>query len=103
MQSIVSLNELVVLPGGSHLKTPMSMELRSGDLVLLYAGTKGELEELVSIREVFEPFRIILIVGEMGMARYDHFHLLNPRFTATFDENLNELSCVIQRLTSVNC
>ena len=103
LRKMGAMEDVVVLPGGSHLKTPGSMSLRSGDLVILYAGNRSELEELIAIREIFEPFRIVLIVGENGLVRYEHFHLLNPRFTTAIGENLPELAGVINRITSAKC
>ncbi len=103
LQAITSLQNLIVLPGGSHLASPSSMNLRSGDLVLLYARSWGELEELIAIRDRFETFRVILIMGEEELANHAEFHLLNPRYTTTVGQKMVELDIVIDRITRSSC
>ncbi len=99
LKTITALEGLVVLPGGSRLKTPLSMNLRSGDLVILYARGWGDLEELLLIREMFDTFKVVLILGDEDFGEYDKFHLLNPRYIATSWKRIGELDSVINRIT----
>ena len=87
-----------MLPGGSHFNTPQSMNLRSGDLVILYAGNERELEELVSIKDVFETFRIILIVGQERYVNQEQCHLLNPRYITSVARNGVGLNAVVGKM-----
>ena len=99
LKKLETLKEITVLPGGSHFNTPQSMSLRSGDLVILYAGNGQELEELVSIKDVFETFRIILIVGQEMHIDKGEYHLLNPRYITSIAQNGVGLNAVIGKMT----
>jgi hypothetical protein len=95
------LQEMFVLPGGSHFNSSQSMNLRSGDLVILFAGNLQELEDLVSIKDVFESFRIILIVGQEKDINDEKCHLLNPRYITSVGRHVSGLSAVIGKMTGV--
>ena len=94
------LNGLRVLPGGSQFKSPRSMELRSGDIVILYAETETDLEALVAIQDFLETFRIILIVADSTLLRNGRYHSLKPRFTTQIGENIDKLGSIISRILS---
>ena len=98
LKNLESLKDITVLPGGSHFNTPQSMNLRSGDLVILYAGNGQELEELVSIKDVFETFRIILIVGQDTQINKGTCHLLNPRYITSVAQNGVGLNAVVGKM-----
>ena len=98
LRNLETLKDVTELPGGSHFNTPQSMNLRSGDLVILYAGNGQELEELVSIKDVFETFRIILIVGEDRPINTEKCHLLNPRYITPVARNGVGLNAVVGKM-----
>jgi hypothetical protein len=95
------LQKISVLPGGSHFKTSPSMNMRSGDLVILYAGSGKELEDLISIKDVFEAFRVILIVGQDQNIDNEKCHLLNPRYITSIQRDVNGLGAVIEKMMGV--
>jgi hypothetical protein len=99
LQKMGNLKEITVLPGGSHFNTPQSMNLRSGDLVILYASNGQELEDLISIKNVFESFRIVLIVGQDKDIDDEKCHLLNPRYITSVGGQAAGLSAVIEKMT----
>ena len=101
LENLETLKEITALPGGSHFNTSQSMNLRSGDLVILYAGNGQELEDLVSIRDVFETFRIILIVGQEQYVNDRKCHLLNPRYITSVGRNVAGLNAVIEKMTGM--
>lgn len=76
------------------------MMLRSGDLIILYAGQEEDLETLIESRELFDPFRVILILGEETLARKSRYHLLKPRYLTWLDGNQNELDSVLGKMQS---
>jgi hypothetical protein len=102
LKKIEPLKELTVLPGGSHFNTPQSMNLRSGDLVILYAGNCRELEDLISIKDIFESFKIVLIVGQEKDVDNKKCHLLNPRYIAAVGQQEAGLSAVIGKMISMS-
>jgi len=92
---------MIVLPGGSGLKSRESMQLRSGDLLILYAGDWQDFKELIAIRELFETFRIILIVGAESLVDHEKCHLLKPRYITAIGQNIVELESVVNRMCNV--
>ncbi len=92
------LHGLKVLPSGSMFRTPTSMVLRSGDILILFAKSLFEIDSLISIQDFLERFRIILIVGEDSLLQYGKHHHLNSRFATCIGKNMNELSIVIDRI-----
>ena len=101
LKKLEPLKEITVLPGGSHFNSSQSMNLRSGDLVILYAGNLQELEDLVAIKDVFESFRIVLIVGQEQDINDEKCHLLNPRYITSVGQHVSGLSAVIGKMTGV--
>ena len=101
LKKLKPLKEITVLRGGSHFNTSQSMNLRSGDLVILYAGNLQELKDLVSIKDVFESFRIVLIVGQEKDINDEKCHLLNPRYITSVGRYEAGLSAVIGKMTGV--
>jgi hypothetical protein len=99
LEDVRNDNDMIVLPGGSQLQTPISMELRSGDILILYAGDKEDLEALVSIKDVFETFRVILIVGEDSLLEHGQHYRLTPHFTTTLGKDMDKLGAVIGRIS----
>jgi hypothetical protein len=98
LEEVRSANDMVVLPGGSQLQTPISMDLRSGDILILYAGDKEDLDALVSIKDVFDTFRVILIVGEDSLLHYGHHYRLTPHFTMALGNSMDKIGAVIDRI-----
>ncbi len=99
LEEVRNASDMVVLPGGSQLQTPISMELRSGDVLILYAGDREDLDELVSIKDVFDTFRVILIVGEDSLIQHGYHYRLTPHFTTALGKNMDKLGAVINRLS----
>lgn len=100
LSGLDGVGDLVVLDSGAKLTCIHSRELRNGDALILYAADLHELEELIRIREVFEPFRVILIVGGEDVCLSTQCHLLNPRYMTSVEGSWQELSSVITRMNS---
>jgi hypothetical protein len=101
LKELETLKEIKVLPGGSHFSTQQSLHLRSGDLVILYAGNSRELEDLILIKDVFESFRIVLVVGHETDIDEEKCHLLNPRYITSVGQQVAGLSEVVGKMTGV--
>ncbi len=98
LDRLPALQGLKILPGGSMFRTPTSMELRSGDIIILFAKNILDIESLICLKDFLERFRIILIVGEENILNYGKHHCLNPRYTTCIGKNMNELSIIIDRI-----
>lgn len=70
--------------------------------MILYAGNNEELQELVENREVFEAFKIVLIVGEHEGINNGTCHHLNPRYITSLGRNETELNAVIEKMAGVS-
>ena len=98
LEDVRNSSDMVILPGGSRLQTPTSMELRSGDILILYAGDNDDLDALVSIKDIFDTFKIILIVGEDSLIQNGQHYRLTPHYTATLGKDTDKLGAVIDRM-----
>lgn len=102
LRGISALQEMVVLHGSLHTVLPFNMWLRSGDLMLLFAASWHELEQLISMQDVFESFRVVLILGsDEFLADYYRYHQLKPRFIVSLNTNMLELESVVNRMLLV--
>lgn len=90
--------KLRIIKGGTNLTSPASMELRSGDLILLYAADNADIDKLCSLKDVFNPFRIILLVAADGLIHHGRHYSLKPRYTMTIDDSMEKLNAVINRM-----
>ncbi|OQX10896.1 MAG: hypothetical protein BWK76_19970 [Desulfobulbaceae bacterium A2] len=98
MRALPCCGDMIVLPGGCRLNSPRSLELRSGDIAILFAANRAELEELLAAREVFEGFRIVLVVPDCLPETLHLAGPLNPRYTATVLHSIEELSAVLHKM-----
>jgi hypothetical protein len=87
-----------VLPGGSRLNTPTSMELRSGDIIILYAENREDIDKLLSIKDFFDTFRVVLILGKENLVQYSKYYNLNPRYTTPIGKGMDKLSAVVDKM-----
>lgn len=99
LQKLQALRDITVLPGGSYFATPQSMDMRCGDLMILYAANTKELTDLISNKEIFEAFRIILIVGDDDCLNDGKYHVLNPRYITSMEMKVAGLNAVIEKMT----
>ncbi len=100
--TLPAINNLRILPKGSGFNTPSSMEMRSRDIMILYAGDHEGLERLVAQKDFFETFRIILIVGKEALVRCGGHYNLNPRYTSILGKDMDKLSAVLDRMLTCN-
>ncbi len=88
------------LPGGCRLNSPLCLNLRSGDIIILFATNPAELDQLLVLRQEFEAFRIILVLPYSSAKDFgDKPLLLAPRFITTPQDKVR-LAAVIDRMLS---
>lgn len=100
LNKVPVLSHMFIIPAGSKLQTPTSMELRSGDILILYAGDEDDLADLLKLRGYIDNFRIILIVGKEDLMQAQKHHSLMPRYTTTMTQNIEKLGAVINRMSA---
>ena len=95
LQELPILESMTILPAGSLFLSPLALKLRSGDLLLLFAANTEDLKELLTLKNEFNDFRIILILGDSTILR--EAYTLRPRFIALHDEAITRLEAVIKK------
>lgn len=78
-----------------------SITLRSGDVLILYAETRDDLDTMVCRQEVFAGCRIILILPDGNRETIHKGYLIRPRFIDYKDSDLNMLIAVLGKMTAV--
>jgi len=96
------LEHMTILSGASLFLSPLSLKLRSGDLIILFAANRKELDEFISLRNDFINFRIILILADSDRETVRKAHLLQPSFIAFVEEQIVTLEAVINKMTEAN-
>ncbi len=82
---------LIILPPGTQFSSPVCLELRSNDVIILFAETDEDIDALLSLNDEYESFRIILIVKSDNLLNTNRLILLSPRMIAYSDKNLNDV------------
>ena len=100
LQSLPVFETMTTLPAGSLFLSPLTLKLRSGDLLLLFASNTEELNELITLKNEFNDFRIILILADSMIISKGY--LLLPRFIVLHDEKISKLEAVIKKTIQAN-
>ncbi len=93
---------MTILPGGNKFVSPLSLKLRSGDIIILCASSEESLNALLSIHEKFEGFLIILVLPRQDDDLIKKTFQLRPRYITSLTSNLNELETVVNKMTLSN-
>jgi len=99
LQRLPELKDMTVLSGKSLFLSPLSLTLRSGDLIILFVANKEDSNELVTLRNDFIHFRIILILAESDSETIRKAHLLRPSYITFTEEKTVTLEAVINKIT----
>lgn len=97
------LREITIISGTLKYRPSLGPWPQSGDLMLLFAATWHELEELIAMRDQFEGLRLILVTGMPESSDNAQCHQLHPRYLCTMERgDLNRLGKVVARMVSYN-
>jgi hypothetical protein len=100
LQNIPILKTMTILPAGSLFFSPLALKLRSGDLLMLFATNSQELDELITLKNEFNDFKIILILADHETISKGYF--LQPRFITLHNETTTTLEAVIKKTIHTN-
>jgi len=100
LYKLLSCHEIIVLPGGCKFTSPLCFKMRSGDLLILFAANKAELIELLKLEDEYEPFRIILVLGEHDEETEKLVQSLRPCFVTSPGASLDTIGDVIEKISS---
>lgn len=90
--------QLIILPPGSQFTSPLCLQLRSNDLIILFAEEEEDIVHLLDLRDEFECFRIILIMNSAHQLENSKFALLSPRLISYFDTNVDKVSTYLKNI-----
>lgn len=89
---------LITLPPGSQFTSPLCLQMRSNDILILFAHDEEDIAQLLSLRDEYESFRILLIRKQAPAAGDNRQSLLTPRFVFTLDSNMDDLHGYLQKV-----
>lgn len=71
-------------------------------IAVLLAGSRKELLEIISIRNLIDGFRLILILPDNKKATVNKGHSLYPRFLTYVDGNFDWVAAVLEKMLTNN-
>lgn len=89
-----------VLPPGSQFTSPLSLNMRGNDILLLFLQTRDDLNHLHLLDEELDSFRVILLIGSEQLFAKDDLLSFSPRFIAYLHQNMNELATFLSNSIS---
>jgi hypothetical protein len=92
VRTIAEMRQLISLPPGSGFTSPRCLELRSNDIVILYARDDSDIDALLELRNEYESYRIILILDSEQEISSNRYAPLCPRFVASMDRSMEDVS-----------
>ncbi len=99
---LAELKNITILPEGSLFLSPLALELRSGDLIILFVADTQELDKLIALKNEFNDFRIILILVDSDSQTIRKAHLLQPSFITFLEEKTVKIKAVIKKITDTD-
>lgn len=98
IEPVVSCQHLEIQRSIKELSKRLNRFPREIDLAVLFAASKDQLSELLSLRELLNDVRIILILPDRGRETISKGHLLRPRFLSYADGDLTDVIAVLSKM-----
>ncbi len=92
------LKNISILSGPSLFASPLALNVRSGDILILFAGNVEGFEHLLSLKDDLIDFRIILILADSSSKTIQKAHLLQPSFIACYEDDILKIQAVINKM-----
>lgn len=89
---------LIILPPGTKFSSPICLELRSNDCIILFAETEEDIIELISLNDDYESFRIVLIPKSENLTATNKLNILSPRLITYLDDNIEDVGTYIKNI-----
>ncbi len=71
---------------------------QNGDIIILYAEDRSDLNEMIRAGESFEGLKKILVVSNTSGIDGSMYHKLSPRYITQADRSIEELESVIGKM-----
>ena len=72
------------------------------NVAILVSKSKDELSELLSIRDLFDDVRIILVLPDRERDTVSKGHILRPRFLTYIDSHFLEIAAVLNKILATS-
>jgi hypothetical protein len=89
---------LCVMPTGSGLTSSLSLQLRSNDVMILFAANEMDLDQLIQSRSDYLPFRILLVLEKEEQLFSHNIWLLAPRLIFFAEDGYGALAACLENM-----
>jgi hypothetical protein len=103
LEKRLTCEQVINLSTGNFFGSEASQQLRSGDIVILYANTSEELGALRSQATDFADYNLILILEQTITSPYKDALQLVPRYINLGLPNIPEIRDIIMKITKKGC
>ncbi len=92
---------VIMLPETFPVSTFLGLDMQNGDMMILIPADRGEVEQLLTMQELLQDFRLILVLPDDDEETVISGHLLMPRFLTFRDSDPEELIRVMGRMVAL--
>lgn len=99
LRKIDGLRDIHTLFGGHSPFAPVPGRFpKNGDLIILYARGREDLEAMIGTGDIFDGLKKILVVADARGVDDSRYHILSPRFITQAGRDMTELEAVIRKM-----
>lgn len=99
IEELVSKNNMEIYQSVESLSLRLRQPANNGPIAaVLLAAKRGDLTELLSIRDLLRDIRIILVLPDRDEDTIAKAHTLRPRFVSYSDGNFTDVCSVLGRM-----
>ena len=100
IDGIPDTGPITLLPDDFPASVFLDYDMHSGDVLILIPARREQLEQLLTIKELLQDFRLILILPDSAEETVTRGHLLMPRFLTFTDNDMAEVHHVLGRMST---
>ncbi len=98
VETVVSKDDMEICRSFEVLSARLHQPRNGLEIAVLLAADTADLANLVSLQDVLEDFRIILIVPDNERDTISQAHTLHPRFLTYTDSNVEDVAMVLVKM-----
>ncbi len=82
--------------------THLGQAIRNDDLIIMAIETTSELDELLTLRFLFDDVRLVILLARFEEEALAKAHLLRPRYLSVGDCDPNQICAVIHKMLNIS-
>ena len=98
VEVVISKEKIVLCRTLKNLELRLRQPVINPRIVILLTSSKKELDDILSIRELLEDTKIILIVPDTNPATLARGHVLRPRFLSNCNSDFSDVAAVLAQM-----